>query len=50
MCLCNKINKIYSADGRYHGRPMQMTKVAPTQSQVMVKKTPNMVTKYGNYR
>lgn len=42
MCLCSKINKIYSANGKYHGRPVQMTKLTP--SQVLVKKTPQIYT------
>lgn len=38
MCLCNKINKIYSAKGLYHGRPIPyMTKLSDPK--VMVKKT-----------
>ena len=48
MCLCSKINKLYSANGKYHGRPMQMTKLAP--SQTMIKKTSQMVTKYGTVK
>ncbi len=39
MCLCSKYNKLYSAEGKYHGRPMQLTKLASPQ---MVKKTPKM--------
>ena len=35
MCLCSKYNKLYSPNGKYHGRPMQMTKLASPQ---MVKK------------
>lgn len=46
MCLCSKFNKLYSANGKYHGRPMQLTKL--TTPQAVVKKTPQMYTKYGN--
>lgn len=49
MCLCSKINKLYSPNGLYHGRPVQVARYAnPVSPQVMVKKTPRMITKYGS--
>lgn len=45
MCLCSQYNKLYSANGKYHGRPMQLTKIASPQS--VVKKYPQTYTKYG---
>lgn len=45
MCLCSKYRKMYSPNGLYHGRPVQVTKIAPA-SQVMIKKTPQMGANY----
>ncbi len=47
MCLCNEFKKRYSSNGLYHGRPVQMTKIANIANpHVMVKKTSMTPTKY----
>ncbi|MBB6445213.1 hypothetical protein HNR53_001831 [Bacillus benzoevorans] len=39
MCLCSKINKIYSAKGLSQGRPIPYSTVKQTSPRVMIKKT-----------